>query len=295
MASRMRWFEIAIRGDGVAGRLAISAVHLGDAIAIAQARRRGATAVAARALPADAVPLGESVGKGVVQLDGVGVDGALPLPPHGLLHALSVPPTATAASSATAAPTAAPMPTPGWRRIVAPGADLAVVLEAQAPGPSAIETFLSLAERQPALDNLEVRVLPHLDQTGGLGAAAVWLSPRATIKDILRLLDDNDRDLLHSGHVELSLYLRRERSTLRLTEHKSIVWLSAATDSERRIVDALAAGGLRQTDALRTWADVPHVHYRPADSRDLDGLRRRLRGMKLRELSTAPAAAAPRA
>jgi hypothetical protein len=285
MAARMRWFELALRGDGVAERVATSAAHLGDAIAIAQARLRGATALAARALPADAVPLGESIGKGVVQLGSVGVD--LPPPPHGLLHALPAP-------SPTAAPPTAPMPTPGWRHVAAPGGELAVVLEAQAPGPAAIEAFLSVAERQPTLDNLEVRVLPHADAGGGLQAAEVWLSPRATIKDILRLLDDNDRDLLHSGHVELSLYLRRERSTLRLTEHKSLVWLSADAASAGRIVDALAACELRQSAALRTWAEVPHVHYRPAGSRDLDGLRRRLRGMKLRELRAAPASA-PRA
>ena len=116
-------------------------------------------------------------------------------------------------------------------------------------------------------------------------ADELWLSPRLTPKQAVRLLDDHDHEWLRNGHVEVSMYVRAERSTLRLTEHRSIVWIAEQPDTEARITAVLTRAGLAERPTLRTWADVPHLHYRPAGTTPRAGLPKKYTAAQLRKIS----------
>lgn len=265
------WYRVAL-ADANQVRLAVApGAHLGDAIAVASARlgrERQVWAVAAGPAIAGEVPLGESVGKGVV------VEREAPAGierfhfPSGVVPALDE----------DAVP----------RSIVA-GVHAreerdALVLEAVAPGDEAIERFLSVIERLPVVDNVEVRVADHYD---GGATTDVWLTPR--LKDVrraLRFLDDFDVDLLASGHVDVAVYVRSPRSTWRLTQHKTLILLTDDTAVRGRVQGWLEVGGLTARDALPTVAGAPHFHYRPAGSSARARLLARLKKAGLRLVDT---------
>lgn len=269
-----RWFALAFavtEPARAAAVVATSAPHLGAALERAGAGRRGGVPLAACVLPAGEIPLGESVGKGVVRLPDAAPTG--PVPPPGIVALLE----RGAATFAGAER--------GWTRRPGPAGTL--VLEAQPAGDQVLEVLLSLVEAQPALDNIELRLHGHFDLPPDARPASdeVWLSPRLTTKQAVRLLDDHDHEWLRNGHVEVSMYLRAERSTLRLTEHRSIVWISEQASTEARITAVLARAGLQPTPALRTWADVPHLHYRPAGTSPRAALPKKLASAQLRRVA----------
>src|SRR5690606_23570044 len=140
-----------------------------------------------------------------------------------------------------------------------------LVIEAQTDAENIVDLFLGLIERLPAADNLEVRVLDHFADTG---KTDVWLTSRVNAKSILRFLDDHDDELIHNGHVELSIYVRAHRATLRLTEHKTVVWLADERALEHEIAAWLGELGIPRLESLTRIASVPHFHYRLAKSRD---------------------------
>jgi hypothetical protein len=139
--------------------------------------------------------------------------------------------------------------------------DKGIVLEAQVDGPRIDEAFMSIVERLPAADNIEVKVMDHHDSAG---TTEVWLTPRLDVKKAIRILDDHDIELLHNGHVEVSIYLRAQRSTLRLGEHKTIVWLSEDAALTDQVAGWLRAQELEQAAELATISQVGHFHWRPA-------------------------------
>jgi hypothetical protein len=275
------WYRIALaQPDGPPLLVVAPGEHLGAAIDTATSRIKGAWAVAVALASADEVPLGEAVrarstaiGKGVV-IDAAAA--AIELPPglapwpSGVIPSLAVPPHRLAAIR------------PGWIRHAD---DALTILEAQVAGDAVTEAFLGIVERLPVADNLEVRVLDHHD---GGGADQVWLSPRLDVKRAIRFLDDHDVELIQNGHVELSLYLRKERSTLRLTEHKTIVWLSDDASTAARFIGWLTdpdVGLARDPLAeLVTVGSGAHFHYRPPRSSARGRLEARLAAMKLRKV-----------
>jgi len=265
------WYRIALAGVQASGPIVVVAPgeHLGAAIDVA-VRRVGKAAWPAAAAPAAGpdVPLGESVGKGVVVERGPAPSTALASFrwPTGLLPSLDHAAAATAAA------------VEGWvRRPV----ETIAVIEAQVTGDRTVETFLELVERLPAADNIEVKVFGHYDDAG---ATEVWLSPRLDVRRAIRFLDDHDVELIDNGHVELSLYLRQERSTLRLTEHKTIVWMSEEQATVERFTGWLAALKVPAAPELVTLGDLDHYHYRPARSSPRGRLIERLKRMRLRKV-----------
>jgi hypothetical protein len=167
---------------------------------------------------------------------------------------------------------------PGWIRHPADGL---VVVEAQLAGEHAIEGFLELVERLPVADNLELKIMDHHD---GGGPTEVWLSPRLTVKKAIRFLDDHDVELLANGHVELSIYLRAEKSTLRLTDAKTIVWLSETPATADRFIGWLGELGVPPATELVTLDDVAHFHYRSPRTSTRARLTRKLESMRLRKV-----------
>ena len=268
------WYRIAFADDRDV-RLAVApGAHLGEAIATAAARlgrdRTVWPVAAATATPGE-VPLGESVGKGVV------VERAAPGPvdrfhfPAGVVPALG--------EGGRRSPVVA-----GWQ---ARDEDGGLVLEAVVAGDGAREQFLRVVERLPVVDNVEVQIAPHHDAGT---ATDVWLTPR--LKDVrraLRFLDDFDDELLASGHVDVSVYVRAPRSTWRLTQHKTLVLLTDDAAVRDQVRGWLVAGGLEERSPLVTVADGPHLHYRPAKSSPRAKLGARLTKAGLRRVATVPA------
>jgi hypothetical protein len=163
-------------------------------------------------------------------------------------------------------------------------------VEAVVDGTRLDETFLSLIERLPSGDNIEVRLLGHYED---FGRTDVWLSPRFPRQDRLTaFLDDLDVDLLHNGHVELNVYMRAEHSTLRLTDHKTIILLTESEELRDQFTAWLVEEEVPPVQALGNIdAGHPHYHWRPAASHDRDKLAKRLERARLRKVDSWPSGA----
>ena len=264
------WYRIALASSGAAPRLVAAAgEHMGQAIAAAEQQVAGCFAIGVEQAVGGEIPLGESVGKGHVVLLGDGPE----LPrfewPRGVVPALtgSVPGAAA-----------------GW--VIRPD-DHLLVMEAQTTADSLVDLFLGVIERLPTADNLEVRVLDHFEDSE---ATDVWLTSRVNAKKVLRFLDDFDTDLIDNGHVELSVYVRSHKATLRLTEHKTVVWLAEDRALEGEVARWFHELKVPHAPALVTVRDMPHFHYRPAKSRDRKKLGEELYRQRLRKVDVVKAA-----
>ncbi len=245
--------------------------HLGVAIAAAEAHTKS-YAIAADVASGDVVPLGESVGKAEVVVLGDDPD-ATPVFrwPTGALPRLGA-----------AGPLASARR--GYR--MHPDPKL-LVIEAQTDAEHLVDLYLGLIERLPAADNLEIRVLDHFEDAG---QTEVWLTSRVNAKKILRFLDDHDVEILGNGHVEVSVYVRAHKATLRLTAHKTVLWLAEERALEREVLGWLGELAVPRLDPLVDrfigLEDVPHLLYRPAKSRDRKKLGEELYRQRLRRVDT---------
>jgi hypothetical protein len=297
------WYRIALARPGPAGAsgapgtpvlVAASGEHLGAAVAAAERHVPGGWPIAAELASSDQVPLGESVGKHpVVSLEWPGAGEGAPGGAGGAGGA--------GGERETQAAPSADIPAFRWPSGVLPQLGRAegvrgvrrgyaiheggpvLAIEAQTDGEHLVDLFLGLIERLPAADNLEVRVLDHFEDTG---RADVWLTARVNAKKILRFLDDYDVDLIHNGHVELSVYVRAHKATLRLTEHKTVVWIAEERALEAEVTGWLRELGVPRISPLVTVAAVPHFHYRLAKSRDRKKLSEELYRQRLRRVDS---------
>jgi hypothetical protein len=263
------WYRVAIAraDDPRPAIIAVAGEHMGDAVAAAERHATGAFAIAAEIADDSEIPLGESLGKSTPVEIGPAPEVPVFRWPTGVLPKLS---RAVAVNGAQR----------GW--IQRPDPNL-LVIEAQTTADHLTDAFLGMIERLPSADNLEIRVLDHFDDAG---RADVWLTSRIDARRILRFLDDHDEELLGNGHLELSVYVRAHRATLRLTEHKTLVWLASdrALDGDiRRWLGELA---IPRVDSLITVKEAPHFHYRPARSRDRKKLGEELYRQRLRRVDT---------
>jgi hypothetical protein len=263
------WYRLALaRPGGVPAVVAAAGEHMGVAVAVAERHAPGSFAIAAEIADESQIPLGESLGKSTVVELGAGPELPVFRWPVGVLPKLSA---AAAARGARR----------GWIRRPDPALQ---VIEAQTTADHVIDLFLGMIERLPSADNLEVRVLDHFEDTAG--GIQVWLTSRVDARRILRVLDDHDEDLLGNGHLELSVYLRAQRATLRLTEHKTVVWLARDRALDGEVERWLRELAVPEVDALVTVKDAPHFHYRPARSRDRQRLGEALYRERLRRVAT---------
>ena len=257
------WYRVAIARPNTTPLLvAVEGEHLGAAVAAAEQHVKGAFAIAAEIATADQIPLGESVGKEhLVELGDPGPAtvfrwpvGVLPQVGHEVA---------------------------ARRGYAIHGDPKLLVIEAQTDRDHLTDLFLGLLEKLPVADNLEIRILEHFDQ----GPTHVWLTSRVDAKRILRFLDDVD-ELIDNGHVELSIYVRKHMATLRLTEHKTVVWLAEQDALRSEMLGWLRALDVPKIDPLVTVSAAPHFHYRPAKSRDRAKLEEHLFRHRLRKVAT---------
>jgi hypothetical protein len=261
--STRSWFRIALARPGEAPILvAAEGEHLGAAIAAAEQHVKGGFAIACDRLT-DQVPLGESVGKQhvVAQPDDVS---ATPMFrwPRGVLPRLDA-------------------GTQGKKGYTVHDDPKLLVIETQPEAEQVVDLFLGLLERLPSADNLEVRVLDHFENTGHTD---VWLTSRVDGRRILAFLDDHDVELIENGHVELSVYVRAHKATLRLTEHKTVVWLSDGDALRGDVTRWLSELEMPPLDKLVTVAAGPHFHFRSPKSRDRQRLADHLYRQRLRRV-----------
>jgi hypothetical protein len=269
-AETRTWYRIALARPGGAPRLVAAAgEHMGQAIAAAEHEVAGSFAIGIEHAVGGEIPLGESVGKGHVVL--LGDAPALPgfQWPRGIVPALTG---------------QIPGAAPGW--LIRPDDNL-LVMEAQTDAEHLVDLFLGVIERLPAADNLEVRVLDHF---GDSDSTDVWLTARVNAKKVLRFLDDYDVELINNGHVELSVYVRSHKATLRLTEHKSVVWLAEGRALEADVARWFKELGVPAARELVTVRDMPHFHYRSAKSRDRKKLGEELYRQRLRKVDVVKSA-----
>jgi hypothetical protein len=268
--SHRTWYRVALARPGAPQLVAASGEHMGQAIAEAQQHMTGSWPIAVEHAAAEQIPLGESVGKGhVLMLGEAPADVPTFRWPVGVVPSL-----ASAAAFAGAAP--------GW--LVRPD-DKLLVIEAQTDEEHLPDLFLGLVERLPSADNLEVRIQDHFEDAS---TSDVWLTSRVDAKRILRFLDDHDVELLGNGHLELSVYVRAHKATLRLTEHKTVVWLAEEHALETEVKGWLRELAVPHVDALVTVRDGAHFHYRPQKSRDRKKLSDELYRQRLRKVATVP-------
>jgi hypothetical protein len=264
------WYRVALARPGAPQLVAASGEHMGQAIVEAQEHVSGSWPIAVDNASAEQIPLGESVGKGHVLNIG---EAPLALStfrwPVGVLPSLA----ATGAYAGAAR---------GW---VKHDDDKLLVIEAQTDAEHLTDLFLGLLERLPSADNLEIRLQDHFEDAP---ASDVWLTSRVNGKKILRFLDDHDVELIGNGHVELSIYVRAHKATLRLTEHKTIVWLAEEGGLEREVTEWLRELDVPRVDKLVTVREGPHFHYRPLKSRDRKKLADELYRQRLRKVATVP-------
>ncbi|CAN5703996.1 hypothetical protein BH11MYX3_BH11MYX3_20020 [soil metagenome] len=263
------WYRIAVAKPGQpAVLLAAQGEHL--VLAIADAEHHvggGARAIAVEIAPGTEVPLGESVGKRhVVDLGGSEDVVGLAWPPGIIPQIGHTQPLATARA--------------GWMKHADPKL---FIVEAQCAGDELVDLFLGMIERLPSADNLEVRLLDHFEDRG---QTDVWLTSRVNGKKILSFLDDHDDDLIENGHVQLSIYIRKHKATLRLTEHKTVVWIADDRELEADVARWLGELKLSRLEKLERVVDVPHFHVRPAKSKDRKKLCEELFRQRLRRVDT---------
>ena len=268
--SHRTWYRVALARPGSPQLVAASGEHMGQAVAEAQEHISGSWPIAVENAAGEQIPLGESVGKGNVLMLG---DAPADIPtfrwPVGVLPAL---PSASAFAGAAR----------GW--VYRPDANL-LVIEAQTDAEHLTDLFLGIIERLPAADNLEVRIQDHFEDAT---TSDVWLTSRVNAKKILRFLDDHDVELIGNGHLELSVYVREHKATLRLTEHKTVVWLAEDRALETDLIKWLRELEVPRADKLVTVRDGSHFHYRPLKSRDRKKLGEELYRQRLRKVATVP-------
>jgi len=274
------WYHVALDQPGGAPALvAASGEHMGQAIAEAQAHVPGSWPLAVDHASDDKIPLGESVGKGHVVMLGDAEDVARFHWPVGVLPSLAGSKAVVGAGPGPSWRGGNLLPAPGWTQ----RPQKLLVIEAQTDAEHLTDLFMGMIERLPAGDNLEVRVLDHFEDAQ---ATDVWLTSRVTAKKILRFLDDHDEELFGNGHLELSIYVRSHKATLRLTEHKTVVWLAEEGALESEVKGWLGELHVPQVSELVTVSRGPHFHYRPAKSRDRKKLGEELFRQRLRKVDS---------
>ena len=266
-AESLTWYRIALARPGAAPALvAAQGAHLGAAIAAAERHAGKARAFAAEVAAEADIPLGDSVGKRRVV--------ELAAPPGLEAPAFRFPAGVIPQLGARIA---------GRRGFVRRADPALLVLEAQTDADHVVDLFLGLIERLPAADNLEIRLLGHYDDAG---ATDVWLTSRVNAKKILGFLDAHEVELLANGHLDVSVYVRAHKATLRLTEHKTVVWLAEGGALEAEVTGWLRELEVPRVDPLDTISAVAHYHCRAANSRDRAALGESLYRQRLRRVAT---------
>ncbi len=266
-----RWYDCVIAEPGKLTTRLVSTrgSHMGEAIARAEQKTGHVMAVGF-----GAAPIGESVGKALVDR-GAGptlpADAATLRWPRGFIPAWQP-------------DTALRVPQLGY---VLRSSGPTVVVEVTCASDSVHDLWLSLIEQMPGVDNVEIRLLPQFENSA---YTDVWLTPRINGKKAIRFLDDHQADLSNNGLVEIAAYLRGSNSTMRLTEHKTIVWVSQTESTLADMQRWLTVAKVPKLGDLSDISVAPHWHYRVDKSSTRERMEKRLLAMRLKRVDRIAAA-----
>ena len=256
---------------------------MGEAIARAEQKNGRVMAVGL-----GATPIGEAVGKSYIERGpgpSLPADAATARWPRGVIPewqkevALQVPQLGYVVRSGGETATASPTTHSNKGHVV--------VVEVACAADSVHDLWLSLVEQMPNVDNVEVRLQPQFQD---VAHTDIWLTPRINGKKAIRFLDDHEADLSNNGLVEIAAYLRGSNSTMRLTEHKTIVWVSHTESTLADIQRWLTVAKVPKLTALPDIATIPHWHYRVDKSSTRERMEKRLLAMRLRRVDRIVAA-----
>ena len=279
-----RWYDCVIADAGKLTTRWVSTrgSHMGEAIARAEQKNGRVVAVGL-----GAAPIGESVGKSFVERGpgpALPVDAATARWPRGVIPEWQKD---------------VALRTPQLGYVVRVGGEIATVTSASSTnGPAVVievacaadsvhDLWLSLVEQMPNVDNVEVRLQPQFQD---VAHTDIWLTPRINGKKAIRFLDDHQADLSDNGLVEIAAYLRSSNSTMRLTEHKSIVWVSHTASTLADMQRWLTIAKVPKLAAPLEIAAMPHWHYRVDKSSTRERMEKRLVAMRLKRVDRIVAA-----
>ena len=103
---------------------------------------------------------------------------------------------------------------------------------------------------------------------------------------ILRFLDDHDEELIGNGHLEISVYVRTHRATLRLTEHKTVLWIADDRALEADLARWLGELEVPRIEHARTVRDGAALPLPPGEEPDRKKLGQELYRQRLRKVDT---------
>lgn len=279
-----RWYDCVIADAGKLTTRWVSTrgSHMGEAIARAEQKNGRVVAVGL-----GAAPIGESVGKAFVERGpgpALPADAASARWPRGVIPEwqkdvdLRVPQLGYVVRNGGETATASPAGSNNGP---------AVVVEVACAADSVHDLWLSLVEQMPYVDNVEVRLQPQFQD---VAHTDIWLTPRINGKKAIRFLDDHQADLSNNGLVEIAAYLRSSNSTMRLTEHKTIVWVSHTESTLADMQRWLTIAKVPKLATLPEIAATPHWHYRVDKSSTRERMEKRLVAMRLKRVDRIVAA-----
>lgn len=126
------------------------------------------------------------------------------------------------------------------------------------------ERIKNIFEILPSKDGLEINIKSHWNNRN---KTEVWLAgPNYKDARILDFIIDNRTHLLDNGGIELAIYSRKEKTTLRITDHKLIRYYA----DDEKYINLFNSGvqrlGLSNLEKKRIISDdYHHYHYTPKD------------------------------
>lgn len=154
------------------------------------------------------------------------------------------------------------------------------VVEALVPGNQLEEVLLATIQALPTIDSLTTVLLDHYDSVEALSEDGLnenmlrcLTKDCSNLSDVQQEIEAGRERLLHNGHVDIGFNSHESESTVWLTEHKTVHFVTADRELRDRIKQTLLDKGIPELAELPSFATTfSHFHYRPAESDNTDAL-----------------------
>ena len=129
-----------------------------------------------------------------------------------------------------------------------------------------IESLTNIFDILPSKDGLEINIKEHWNDRN---VTEIWIAgPEFTDGNILDFLLENDTNLICNGGVEVAIYSRKEKTTLRFTDHKIFRYYAEDIDFIGQFVKGVARLGYSEMKECRNiLRRYHHYHYAPKGAR----------------------------
>lgn len=151
-------------------------------------------------------------------------------------------------------------------------------------GRRVIEISQSIVNILPSKDGLEIQIKNHWNDQN---VTEVWLAkPEFTGDAILQFLLTNEKDLISNGGVEIAVYSRKEKTTLRFTDHKIFRYYS----KDKSYLDSFVKGvAMLEFSELQKGRNIAHKyhhhHFTPKGAGTPEELKTKLSSLDFKKVS----------